>query len=318
MIPRPLTTGVPSFPTGRTNLQVGGIAGCPDAIQFLQTIKPRGDSRSGNGDSGGGSGGGGGGGVMMMPLRGSGAMWPGAAPGGVQHTQTSHPHLAAPRGVTQFGNVSAAGAPKTGYSDYSYTGKRAEAETAVEALLGVVKTKRPPPPSPFKPPPWVPNDDNEQPPGQQPRSGSAAAATAATAAIVAPGSRAGRPRPPTGPSGYVAPHSAAASRGGTGYGSGSSRGRPSTGMVGGINLSDDTTEALLDELTKRGLMPTRPDTASMEMALKSLTSSWDEVRGGGADAGGSWRRLATSHSRRIGGSRGGLASSRGIASRGPL
>eukprot|EP00227_Mantoniella_beaufortii_P017938 CAMPEP_0197599034 /NCGR_PEP_ID=MMETSP1326-20131121/30530_1 /TAXON_ID=1155430 /ORGANISM="Genus nov. species nov., Strain RCC2288" /LENGTH=239 /DNA_ID=CAMNT_0043165927 /DNA_START=190 /DNA_END=906 /DNA_ORIENTATION=- len=59
IIPRPLTTGVPSFPTGRTNLEVGGIAGCPDAIKFLQSINPRGDSRSGDrGGSGGGGGGG--------------------------------------------------------------------------------------------------------------------------------------------------------------------------------------------------------------------------------------------------------------------
>jgi hypothetical protein len=35
------------------------------------------------------------------------------------------------------------------------------------------------------------------------------------------------------------------------------------------------TKALLDELTRRGLMPGRPDTASMEAALTSLATGWD-------------------------------------------
>ena len=75
-------------------------------------------------------------------------------------------------------------------------------------------------------------------------------------------------------------------------------------------------EALLDELSRRGLMPGRPDTASMESALKNLASSWDrETAGGGSGAGGgnaSRGRLASSHSQ----SRRGTQQSRGGASRG--
>lgn len=36
--PRPRTTGVPSFPAGGTRPEVGGVAGCPDALKFLRSV----------------------------------------------------------------------------------------------------------------------------------------------------------------------------------------------------------------------------------------------------------------------------------------
>jgi hypothetical protein len=73
--------------------------------------------------------------------------------------------------------------------------------------------------------------------------------------------------------------------------------------VVGIDLNDDTTEALLDELGRRGLMPGRPDTASMEAALRSLATSWDAEAAGGRVS----RGLVAS--RGLEDSRGGVATS---------
>eukprot|EP00740_Mantoniella_antarctica_P003812 CAMPEP_0181353042 /NCGR_PEP_ID=MMETSP1106-20121128/2627_1 /TAXON_ID=81844 /ORGANISM="Mantoniella antarctica, Strain SL-175" /LENGTH=529 /DNA_ID=CAMNT_0023465633 /DNA_START=139 /DNA_END=1724 /DNA_ORIENTATION=+ len=342
-IPRPTTTGVPSFPTGGTHPEVGGVAGCPGAIRFLRSIHS-----STPGTSGGGTGGGG----HRPPTTGGGeeATW---------DVHTRGPPLPPRRDVRT---------PQRLMTGHSYTAKRAEADAAVENLLSAVKGKRPPPLSPGSRAvaPWNREDgaavaatQKHQQQLQQPRHGDDGYSYSLGGLPPAWGKMSGPPAssggvanlhkskaayagPPigtpaeqsamnyhmnqqrlraveagpaveTGDGGSGVQGSAGVSEGRRGTGSRlltgmpshaaappsrggvrtgrsgaggshvSSRGRTATGngVVVGIDLNDDTTEALLDELGRRGLMPGRPDTASMEAALRSLATSWDAEAAGG-------------------------------------
>ena len=301
---RPLTTGVPSFPLGGVRPDVGGVAGCPDAIRFLRSITGTPGTKRG---------------VDTDALR------------ALREMQHGSPReVSSPGGRRDTGN--------------SYAAKRREAEAAVKGLRGEMKAKLGPQPA-ASPPPWNLGDDaaeTQKKPATQPRAdgyrysrgglpsswGKMGAPPASSGGQQNKG-RAAYTGPPVGTpldqaamKAYVEREraKAAASRGGTpgtrpatgvvSRGGLSTRGSgpPATGMVAGVNLNDDTTEALLDELTRRGLMPKRPDTSSMETALKSLAACWDEEGGGaGTDRG----RLASSASRK------GTARSRaGVPSRG--
>ena len=125
---RPQTNGVPSFPTGGIGPDVGGVAGCPDAIKFLRSIN---SATTPSGGAGGGDGNG-----QQQQQQQQQQQW--------RQRPPPTPHRL-----------------KTGSS---YGARRAEADAAVENLLSAVKSKRPAPHpdadanSPSRAPPWNTDD----------------------------------------------------------------------------------------------------------------------------------------------------------------
>ena len=333
---RPRTMGVPSFPTGGMSTAAvgnGGVSGCPDAIKFLRTVASSTSSRGRS--SGGGVGeeepwrgaspmlGGVGAhnyaerraraeahvedllssvkSKRPMPSRVDASTPPWQKQdeaAAAAEEEAAARHRAQPRHGEEGYRYSRGGLPsswgKMGAPPASGGGGESKGRAAWTG-----------------PPVGTPLDEAAMKKHME-QQGVAAAAAAArgprtpgTPGGGVGGSRRGTAasdRPVTGS--VAGPGTPSRSRGGVSTsrsrlatGASGRRGGGGGGVVNGINLDDDTTEALLDELTRRGLMPGRPDTASMEAALKNLAASWDKDGGGGESRGGMASRRGTQHSR---------------------